>query len=335
MLSLIGGLAMDLGTANTLIYDKSKGIVINEPSVVALDTVSREVLAVGTEAKSYLGRAPQNIEVIRPLKSGVISDFAVTQQMIRRFLELAGAKKKLFRPKIIIGVPRGSTQMEKRAIIEAAEEAGAKTVHLVDEPMAAAIGLGLDITGPKAHMVLDIGGGTSEGGIISLGAMNVVESRRVAGDDATLAIARYIFKAYHLAIGENTAEEIKMTIASALPIEASRTFTCRGKNTTTNIPTVVEITADDVRKALEDINVEFINMAERLLAQCPGELRGDLHEAGVHLTGGGSLLKGLDQRLAKAIGLEVKVPENSLLSVVLGLGKVLEDMNFYKDIFVN
>ncbi len=335
MLSLSGGLAMDLGTANTLIYDKGRGIVLNEPSVVALDADTREVLAVGAEARSYLGRAPRNIEVIRPLRSGVIHDFAVTQAMIRRFLEQAGVSRRLFKPQVVIGVPIGSTQVEKRAIVEAAEGAGGKTVHLVDEPLAAAVGLGLPVMEPSAHLVLDVGGGTSEGVITSLGALAASESRRAAGDEATASIARLLHRKYHVAVGENTAEKIKLTVGSALPVEDVHTFSCRGKSLTTGTPVILEITNVDVREALEELNVEFIAMVRRLIAQAPPELAADLARGGLHLTGGGALLKGLAERLARDTGLEVHMPENPLQSMVLGLGEILENMAYYKSVFVN
>jgi len=334
-LSLSGGLAMDLGTANTLIYERGQGIVLNEPSVVALEADSRRVLAVGREAKSYLGRTPVGIEVIRPLKSGVIHDFAVTQRMIRTFLEMAGANRRLFRPKIVIGVPSGSTQVEKRAIIEAAEQAGGKNIHLVDEPMAAAIGLGLPVAEPKGHLVLDVGGGTSEGVVVSLGAAAVTESRRVAGDEATLAIARFLRRKHKLAVGENMAENIKMTIGSAMPLEESHSFNCRGKDLDRGVPKMVTLTNEDVGEALADINVEFINMVQRLISQAPPELSGDLNKGGIHLTGGGSMLKGLDKRLTQETGLEVHIPKDPLISVALGLGTVLENMSHYRSVFCN
>jgi len=335
LFSLVGGLAMDLGTANTLIYEKGHGVILNEPSVVALESDTRKVLAVGHEAKRYLGRTPVGIEVIRPLKSGVIHDFAVTQQMIRNFLEMAGVSRRLFKPRIVIGVPSGSTQVEKQAIIEAAEQAGGKTIRLVDEPMAAAIGLGLPVAEAAAQLVLDVGGGTSEGVVISLGAPTVSESRRVAGDEATEAIARYLRRKYQLAVGENTAEEIKMTIGSAMPLEETHSFRCRGKDVDKGVPKMVELTNDDIREALNEINEEFINMVQRLLNTTPPALAPDLKRGGIHLTGGGSMLKGLGQRLSQETGLEVRVPENPLISVVLGLGTVLENTGHYKSVFVN
>jgi len=335
ILSLSGGLAMDLGTANTLIYEKGTGIVLNEPSVVALETETRRVLAVGREAKSYLGRTPVGIEVIRPLKSGVIHDFAVTKCMIRSFLEMAGANRRLFRPKIVIGVPLGSTQEEKRAIIEAAEQAGGKNINLVDEPLAAAIGLGLPVAEAAARLVLDVGGGTSEGVIITLGAAAVTESRRVAGDEATLAIARYLRRKHKLAVGENMAENIKMTIGSAMPLEETHNFNCRGKDLDRGVPKMATLTDEDIREALADINEEFINMVKRLISRASPEMSADLNRDGLHLTGGGSLLKGLGKRLAHETGLKVNLPQDPLVSVVLGLGAVLENMNYYKSVFAN
>jgi len=334
-LSLSSGLAMDLGTANTLIYEKGRGIILNEPSVVALDSETRRVLAVGHEAKSYMGRTPVGIEVIRPLKSGVISDFAVTQQMIRSFLEMAGASRRFFKPRVVVGVPIGSTQVEKRAIIEAAEQAGGKSIHLVDEPLAAAVGQGLKVAEPVARLVLDVGGGTSEGVLISLGAVADSESRRVAGDEATEAIARYLRKKYQLAVGENMAENIKMTIGSAMPQEEIMTFSCRGKDMQKGIPKVVELNSEDIRVALEEIIIEFIGMVKRLVTQAPPELSADLSRDGIYLSGGGSMLKGLSQRLSQETGLKVNVPENPLLAVALGLGAILENMNYYKTIFSN
>ena len=335
MLSLSTGLGLDLGTANTLIYEKGKGIILNEPSVVALEVNTREVLAVGTEAKGYLGRTPSTIEIIRPLKNGVIYDFAVTQQMIRKFLTMAGINRRLFKPRIVVGVPNGSTQVEKRAIIEAAEQAGGKSVHLVNEPMAVAVGLELPITTPGGLMVLDVGGGTSEGVIISAGAVMAEEARRVAGDAATEAIMRYIRRKYSLAIGENAAEEIKHTIGSALPLRATEIYKCRGKSLQNGKPTAIEITDADIREALEEINSEFINMVKRLLDQSSPEVASDLVNNGIHLTGGGGLLKGLAQRLTQATDIPVHIPEFPLTTTAFGLGRIMENMNLYQDLFVN
>ncbi|UQZ89680.1 rod shape-determining protein [Deltaproteobacteria bacterium Smac51] len=329
------GLAMDLGTANTLIYEKGRGIVLNEPSMVAINSETRKVLAIGHEAKSYLGRTPKGMEVIRPFRSGVISDFTVAQQMIKLFLDQSGSSRRVFRPKVLVGVPTGVTQVEKRAIIEAAESSGSKSVHLVDEPLAAAVGLGLKVAEPVGRLILDVGGGTSEGVILSLGAVAISESRRVAGDEATEAIARYIRRKYQMAIGENMAERIKMTIGSALPLEQAHVFDCRGKELKTGIPMNVEISDEDIREALEEINAEFISMVKLLLSRCAPEMVPDLVRDGIHLTGGGGLLKGLDKRLAKEAGLAVHLPKDPLTTMVMGLGGILENMRYYKDIFAN
>jgi rod shape-determining protein MreB len=335
VLSLTGGLAMDLGTANTLIYRRGSGIVVNEPSLVALESDTRRVLAVGQEAKSYLGRTPKGLEVVRPLKCGVISDFTTAQEMVRLFLARAGASRRLFRPKVVVGVPVGVTQLEKRAIIEAAEQAGGKDVRLVDEPLAAAIGLGLNIAEPVARLILDIGGGTSEGVIVSLGATAFSESRRLAGDEATLAIIRYLQRKYALAVGDNMAEHIKMTLGSDKPMSGEKNFQCRGKEMLTGIPKVMKLTCEDVNEAVKGILREFIDLVKLLISQAPPELAADLTREGLHLTGGGSLLAGLKQRLAGETGLTVHVPDDPLMSVVLGLGEILENTHKYKTVFAN
>ncbi len=332
---LSSGLAMDLGTANTLIYEKGRGIVLNEPSMAAINSETRKILAIGHEAKSYLGRTPRGMEIVRPFRSGVISDFTVAQQMIQLFLNQSGSNHRLFRPKVLVGVPIGVTQVEKRAIIESAEAAGSKSVHLVDEPLAAAIGLGLPVAAPVGRLILDVGGGTSEGVILSLGAVAVSESRRVAGDEATEAIARYIRRKYQVAIGENMAERIKMTIGSAMPLEEAYVFDCRGKELRSGIPMNIEISDEDIREALEELTSEFIGMVKLLLSRCPPEMVPDLVREGLYLTGGGALLKGLDKRLAKETNLAVHMPENPLLTMVSGLGAILEDMRYYKDVFAN
>jgi rod shape-determining protein MreB len=335
VLSLTGGLAMDLGTANTLIYRRGSGIVVNEPSLVALEAETRRILAVGQEAKSYLGRTPKGMEVVRPLRCGVISDFAVAQEMIRYFLAQAGASRRLFRPKIVVGVPVGVTQLEKRAIIEAAEQAGGKEVRLVDEPLAAAIGLGLNIAEPVARLILDIGGGTSEGVIVSLGATAFSESRRMAGDQATESIVHYLRRQYALPGGDNMAEHLKMTIGSAKPLSGEPSFQCRGKEIITGIPQVVNLTREDISPAFEGLTLEFIDLVKLLISQAPPELAADLTREGFYLTGGGSLLTGLNHRLAEETGLTVHAPDDPLLSVVLGLGEILENMQKYRSVFAN
>ena len=335
VLTLSGGLALDLGTTNTLIYRKGGGLVVNEPSLAALETKSRRVLAVGREAKEYLGRTPKGLEVVRPLKGGLISDFPAALEMIRRFLDQAGAGRRFFRPKIVLSAPSKATRLEKRALIEAAEQAGGKTVHLVNKPLAAALGLGLDITEPAPQLVLDVGGGAAEGVIISLGATAFSECRATAGDEATLAVIHYLRRKFSLTVGENMAERIKMTIGSALPLSEEEPFPCRGKETLTGIPREMRLTREDLVEALAGVAGEFADLVKLLLSQVPPDIAADLGQSGLNLTGGGSLLAGLDQRLTLETGLEVHYPKDPLLSVILGLGEILENFHHYKPIFIN
>jgi rod shape-determining protein MreB len=335
---------MDLGTANTLIHRRGDGLILNEPSLVALESATRRVLAVGREAKSYLGRTPRGLEVVRPLGGGVISDLAAARDMIRHFLARAGASRRLFRPKIVVGVPLRVTDLEKRAIVEAAEQAGGREIRLVDEPLAAAVGLGLDIAEREPRLILDVGGGASEGVIVSLGTAAFAESRLLAGDEATLAVARHLRRKYNLAVGDNLAEQIKMTLGSAKPLPPAGgdfpdeprerpAFICRGKEMTTGLPKEVKLTPEDAGEALEGVIGEYIGLVRLLLSQAPPELVDDLSREGLHLTGGGSLLAGLNRRLAADTGLTVHVPDDPLLSVVLGLAEILENPQGYGTVF--
>ena len=333
LINLSRGFAMDLGTANTLIYEQGRGIVLNEPSMICRDKRSGRILTVGHEAKTYFGRTPANMEVVRPLRDGVIDDFNLTQQMIRHFLSMAGISRGLFGSKILIGVPIGITQVEKRSIIEAAEKAGAKSVNLIDEPVAAAVGLKLPIEEPTGHLILDVGGGTTEGVVLSLGAIAASESRRLAGDAATEAIGRYIQNKFKIAVGELMAEHIKMTIGSAMPLEETSTMTCRGKDLCSGIPKEFELTDEDIREALSENVAEFIRLIKILLENMPPEMSGDLMRDGIYLTGGGALLKNLDQLISSETGLKVNRAENALTSVVLGLGHILENYKKFKKIF--
>ena len=332
VLSLTGGLAMDLGTASTLIYRQGSGIVFNEPSLAALESETRRVLAVGQEAGSCLGRTPRGLEVVRPLRYGLISDFAAAREMIIRFLARAGVSRRLFRPRLVVGVPGEATLIEKRAIIEAAREAGCREVHLADETLAAAIGLNID--GPAARMILDVGGGTSKGVIAAHGITAFAESRSLAGDEATKAVVRHIRDRYGLAVGDNTAERIKMAIGSSRPSPSAaggastQPFQCRGREISTGIPRVTELAPLGIREALEGVIRELAAMVRRLLSQVPPDLAAGLKE--LHLTGGGGLLAGLNERLARDTGLMVNIPNAPLLSVVLGLGKILENIPRYK-----
>jgi len=328
-------LAMDLGTANTLIYQKGRGIVLNEPSVVALNANSRKVVAVGQEAKEFLGRTPQKIEAIRPMKDGVIADFNVTQEMIKFFLTKVQGARGLIRPRIVIGVPTGITQVEKRAVIEAAQMAGAREVYLIDEPMAAAIGAGLDIDRPRGNMVVDIGGGTSEVAVISLSAIAYAESVRVAGDEANEAIMRYMQRKHQLLIGENTAENAKMAIGNAYPLDQPTVYDIRGKEMISGRPKVVTVTSEEMREALAEPIQAIIEAIRRALEKTPPELSSDIYDSGIYLTGGGALLKGLDRLIAEETRLRVNMTEDPLLCVALGTGLAMEKLCKYQKVFVN
>jgi rod shape-determining protein MreB len=328
-------LAMDLGTANTLIYQKGRGIVLNEPSVVALNVETRKVVAVGQEAKEFMGRTPVKIEAIRPMKDGVIADFNVTQEMIKYFLLKVQGSRRLMRPRIVIGVPTGITQVEKRAVIEAAQLAGAREVHLIDEPMAAAIGAGLKIHEPYGNMVVDIGGGTTEVAVISLSAIAYAESVRVAGDETNEAIVRFMQKKYQLLIGENTAEQAKIAIGNAYPLDIPAAYDIRGKEILTGKPKVVTVTDDEMREALAEPVQVIVQAVRRALEKTAPELSADIFDSGITLAGGGALLKGLDKLIAKETQLKVNVTKDPLLSVALGTGVVVEQLAKYKKVFVN
>ena len=328
-------LAMDLGTANTLIYQKGRGIVLNEPSVVALAADTRKIVAVGQEAKEFLGRTPKKIEAIRPMKDGVIADFTVTQEMIKYFLVKVQGSRRLVRPRIVIGVPTGITQVEKRAVIEAAQMAGAREVYLVDEPMAAAIGAGLEVDRPRGHMVVDIGGGTTEVAVISLSAIAYAESVRVAGDEANEAVMRYMQKKHQLIIGENSAETIKIAVGNAYPLETPITYQVRGKEMLSGIPTTITVTDSEMREALDEPVQAIIEAIRRALEKTAPELSADIYDSGITLAGGGALLKGLDQLIAQETQLKVNLTSDPLLSVALGTGLVMEELPKYRRVFVS
>jgi rod shape-determining protein MreB len=328
-------LAMDLGTANTLIYMQGQGIVLNEPSVVALSRDTGKVVAVGTEAKEYLGRTPQKIVAIRPMKDGVIADFEVTSVMIKYFLKKVQKRSSFFRPRLIVAVPTGITQVEKRAVIESAEQAGARQVNLIEEPMAAAIGTGLPISKPVGNMIVDIGGGTTEVAVISLSAVAYSESVRVAGDEANEAIIRYVQNHHQIAIGENEAERIKLGIGSACPLSKPMTFQVAGKEILTGIPRCFQISDQEVRRALtEPVNV-IIESIKRTFEKTPPELASDISHNGVWLAGGGALLRGLDTLLQDMLQLPVHVEQDPLTTVTRGAGQVMESINDYQQVFIN
>jgi rod shape-determining protein MreB len=330
-------LAIDLGTANTLVYVKGEGIVCNEPSVVAVqkdNRGSRRVLAVGAEAKRMLGRTPGNINAIRPLKDGVIADFEITEAMLRYFIQKIHNRKTLVRPRIIICVPFGVTEVEKRAVRESAESAGAREVYLVEEPMAAAIGAGLPITEPTGNMIVDIGGGTTEVAVISLAGIVFSKSIRVGGDKMDEAIVQYVKRKYNLLVGERTAELVKITIGSAYPGDEIQTMEIKGRDLVAGVPKTVEITDEEIRESIvEPINaiVEAVRIG---LERTPPELASDIVDKGIVLAGGGALLRNLDTLLREQTGLPVMLADEPLEAVVMGAGKVLDELTLLRDIAI-
>jgi rod shape-determining protein MreB len=324
-------LAIDLGTANTLIYIRGMGIVSNEPSVVAVQQDARggrKVLAVGKEAKEMLGRTPGNIVAIRPMKDGVIADFEVTAAMLKYFIQSAHNRKSFVKPRIIIGIPSGITEVEKRAVREAAESAGAREVYLIEQPMAAAIGAGLPITEPSGNMIVDIGGGTSDVAVISLGGIVYSRSVRIAGDKMDEGIIQHIKRKYNLLIGERTAELIKMGIGTAYPTEEELTMDVKGRDLVAGVPRTLTVTSSEIREALSGI-VEAVKVT---LERTPPELAGDIADRGIVLAGGGALLKNLDVLLREETGLPVFLAEDPLSSVVIGAGKALEELDILRQV---
>jgi rod shape-determining protein MreB len=330
-------LAIDLGTANTLVYVKGKGIVLSEPSVVAVRKNARDrsrVLAVGREAKMMLGRTPGNIVAIRPMKDGVIADFEITEAMLRHFIRKVHNRRSLIRPRIIVCVPSGITPVEKRAVRESAESAGAREVYLIEEPMAAAIGAGLPITEPICNMVVDIGGGTTEVAVISLAGIVYSKSVRVGGDKMDEAILQYVKRTYNLLIGERTAEIVKTTIGNAYPGE-SEVMDVKGRDLVTGIPKIIHINSDEVRQAIQEQIDTIVATVKTALEQTPPELAADIVDRGIYLTGGGALLKNLDILLHQETGLPIKITEDPLSTVVLGSGRALDNLNILKEVMVD
>ncbi len=330
-------LAIDLGTANTLIYVKGKGIVANEPSVVAVqkdDRGVKKVLAVGKEAKQMLGRTPGNIMAIRPLRDGVIADFEVTEAMLRYFIEKVHNRKMLLRPRIVIGIPSGITQVEKRAVRDSAHSAGAKEVYLIEEPMAAAIGAGLPITEASGNMIVDIGGGTTEVAIISLSGIVYSLSTRVGGDKMDEAIIQYIKRKYNLLIGERTAEVIKITIGNAYPENEVKTLEVKGRDLVTGIPKTADVSSEEVREALSEPINAIVEAVKVALERTPPELGADIVDKGIVLAGGGALLKGLDILLREETGLPIIIADDPLSAVVMGAGKALDQISLLRNVSV-
>jgi rod shape-determining protein MreB len=331
-------LAIDLGTANTLVFVKDKGIVLNEPSVVAVKMEGGEnrVLAVGVDAKKMLGRTPENIQAIRPLKDGVIADFDATQAMLQYFIKkVHNNRRMLVMPRIIICVPSGITQVEKRAVKESAEAAGAREVHIVYEPMAAAIGAGLPVSEPTSSMIVDIGGGTTEVAVISLSGIVYVNSVRVAGDKIDQAIMQHIKREYNLLIGERTAEIIKMMIGSAYPDEDEHTIEVKGRDLVDGIPKIFTISSEEIRKACTGPVRTIIDAVRVALEQTPPELAADIVDRGIMLTGGGALFKNLDKLIREETGLPVSVAEDPLSTVARGAGKLLDDLHLLRNVTIS
>ena len=331
-------MGIDLGTANTLVYVKGKGIVVNEPSVVAVNTVTKEVLAVGNEAKEMIGRTPGNIVAIRPMKDGVIADFDITQAMLRYFIGKAYTRS-LFgpKPRVIVCVPSGVTEVEKRAVMEATVGAGAKNndAYLIEEPMAASIGAGLPVEEPAGSMVVDIGGGTSEVAVISLGGIVTSTSLRVAGDKIDSYIVDYIKKEYNLAIGDRTAEEIKISIGCAFPKETEETLDIRGRDLKSGLPKTITVTSTEILGAIAEPIAKIVECIKQTLESTPPELAADIMEYGITLTGGGALLAGLDKLITQETGMPVNIANEPLNCVVMGTGMVLEHIETLKTVLVS
>jgi rod shape-determining protein MreB and related proteins len=328
-------MAIDLGTANTIIMAKGRGIIINEPSVVAVQVDKfggKRILAVGKEAKDMVGKTPGNIMAVRPMKDGVIADFEMTEKMIRYFIEKVHNRKSLMRPRIVICVPYGLTQVERKAVKEAAMSAGAREVFLIEEPMAAAIGAGLPVKEPKGSLVVDIGGGTTEIGVVSLGGLVISKSIRMAGDKIDAAMVEYLKRKYNLLIGERAGEEIKIETGNAIAPNEKLVISVNGRDQISGLLTTIELSSDETREALEEPLKEMLNALKDVLEVTPPDLAADIVESGIMLTGGGALLRNLDKYFSDAIKLPVYVADDPLLAVALGTGRVLDEINLLKQL---
>jgi rod shape-determining protein MreB and related proteins len=327
-------MAVDLGTANTLVYVRGRGIVLNEPSVVALNTNNGQIVAVGVEAKRMIGRTPGNIVAVRPLKDGVIADFDVTERMLRYFIQKVHRRRHLAKPRVVVAVPSGITGVEQSAVKEAGHQAGARRVYIIEEPMAAAIGAGMPVDEPAGNMVVDIGGGTTEVAVISLGGIVSSQSIRVAGDEMDQAIITFAKKEYALMLGERTAEEIKIALGSAFPAADEPHAEIRGRDLVSGLPKTVVISAEEIRRAIGEPVSLIVDTVRTTLDKCPPELAGDVMDRGIALTGGGALLRGIDQRLREETGIPVYVADNPLDCVGLGTGKCVEDFETLRQVLV-
>jgi len=328
-------MGIDLGTASTLVFVKGRGIVLNEPSVVAIQKGNNRVLAVGEEAKNMLGRTPGSIVAIRPLKDGVIADFEITESMLRYFIRKVHNRKALIRPRIVVAIPSGITEVEKRAVKDSAEHAGAREVYLIEEPMAAAIGVGLPVQEAAGNMIVDIGGGTSEVAIISLAGIVFSRSVRVGGDELDEAIIQYLKRTYNLLIGPRMAEMIKINIGSTYPLEEELTMEVKGRDLVAGLPKTMIVNSEEIRDAMAEPISTVIEAVRISLERCPPELSADLVDRGMVLAGGGAMLRGLDKLLSEETGLPVNIADEPIESVVLGTGKVLQELRFLKRVEVD
>jgi len=328
-------IGIDLGTANTLVLLKGKGVILKEPSVVAIDRKTGSILATGFEAKEMLGRTPEQIEAVRPLKDGVIADFTATQLMLKNIVTKVCQRYNAGKPRVVVGVPSGITEVEERAVEESVIRAGAKEVYLIEEPMAAAIGANLDVAEPTGNIIVDIGGGTTEVAVVSLGGIVVSNSLRIAGDELDEDIINYIKREMGLAIGETTAEEIKMEIGCATPLMTELSMEVRGRDLTTGLPRNIVVTSSQIQEAMQDSINEIIEIVKITLEKTPPELASDIVEKGIVLAGGGALIKNLDKLLSQRTGMPVYIAENPLECVVRGTGKTLEDLERLKTVLIN
>jgi rod shape-determining protein MreB len=331
---LSNDVAIDLGTANTLVHVKGQGIVLNEPSVVAVDNQTRKVVAVGSDAKSMLGKTPDHITAVRPLKDGVIADFQITEIMLKEFIRKAQQKRRFVKPRIVICVPSGITEVEKRAVRDSAEHAGAREVFLVAEPIAAAIGVGLPVNRPSGNMIIDIGGGTTEIAVIALDGIVCDTSIRVGGDEMDEAIVQHVKKTYNLLVGELTAENIKKTIGSAAPLPEELEMEIKGRDLVAGIPKVLRISSVEVREALREPILQIVEALKLALERCPPELAADIVDRGIVMTGGGSLLRELETLLKEETNLPINTVDDPLSCVVLGTGKILDDFEYYAKVLM-
>lgn len=328
-------MGIDLGTASTLVYLKNEGIVLCEPSVVAIEAGTSNVLAVGEEAKRMLGRTPGNIVAIRPMRDGVIADFEITEAMLRYFIKKVHNSRRLVRPRVVIAVPSGITEVEKRAVKDSALHAGAREVFMLEEPVAASIGVGLPIQEPSGNMIIDIGGGTTEMAVISLAGVVFSKSIRIGGDEMDEAIINYLKRTYNLMIGERTAEEIKIRIGSGYPLEEEMTMDVRGRDLVAGLPKMINVTSEEIREALSEPIAQIVEAVRITLERTPPELSADLIEKGLIMAGGGALLRGFDKLISEETGLPVHIADDPLTAVALGTGKVLSELRYLKRLTVS